>query len=107
MKKLIPNTIVFEPYSPESVASAGTLGGLKELVDKLYFTYGSQASFSVVAEEDYGSWQVSQSIVTYRIETNAEYADRTQQEKSKQEKQRAIREAQYLKLKAEFEGKLG
>lgn len=104
MKKLIHDTIVFEPYSPESVASAGTLGDLKELVDKLYFTYGSQAGFSVVAEEDYGSWQVSQSIVTYRIETDTEYAERTLQENAKQAQQRAIREAQYIKLKAEFEG---
>lgn len=105
MKELIYNTIDFEPYDKQCVASAGTLGDLKELVDNLYFTYGSQAGFSLRAEEDYGSWQVSQSIVTYRLETDEEYAERNLKEDLRQEQQRAIRETQYLKLKAEFEGK--
>lgn len=105
MKNVIYDSIGFKPYSEQSVASAETLGKLKEIVDNLYFTYGSQASFSLEAEECWGSWQVSQSIVTYRLETDEEYAERNLKEDLGQEQQRAIREAQYLKLKAEFEGK--
>lgn len=104
MKKTICATIEFEPYTEHSVTSALTLGKLKEIVDHLYFTYGGQASFSLQAEENYGSWHVAQEVVTSRLETDDEYAERTLKENTKEEQERAVREAQYLKLKAEFEG---
>lgn len=104
MKKTIYSTIKYGQYDALSVASALTLEGLKDRVDKLYSVYGGHAEFSLDAEEDYGSWYVSQSIVTSRLETDDECAERTLRENTKKSQERAIREAQYLKLKAEFEG---
>ena len=104
MKKTIYSTMEYDQYQARSVASALTLGSLKDLVDELYFTYGGQAEFCLQAKEDWGSWYVSQSIVTSQLETDDEYAERTLKEDIKEEQARAIRESQYLKLKAEFEG---
>lgn len=104
MKKTLYNTIEFKPYDAKNVASAETLGRLKEIVDELYSTYGSQARFLLQAEEDYGSWYVAQEVVLSRLETDEEYAERILKEDIKGKQERAIREAQYLKLKAEFEG---
>ena len=103
-KITINNTLDFDQYDAHSVASALTLGGLKDLVDELYFKYGGQAEFSLRANEDWGDWYVSQSITTSRPETDEEYAERILEEDIKGKQERAIREAQYLKLKAEFEG---